>query len=233
MSNATTAAKPSALSALKALAAKKPAEQAPLLAAQQQDPALAGARRDKNTVMLGYDPAFAEKAAECAALKEAMERAEADFKVLQSLTRDYGKGKRELYNDAFKADVTTVKVPYEVQTPAGPERRFVSVICSHKFSVSQEIILNNREAFGADFDKLFAVEETKQLKPNAEELIRNVFSEMGLSGDELEGAMDQLFEVKRKVSARDTYEVESKKAPPTARAILDQAVTRAEPGLKF
>jgi hypothetical protein len=233
MSNVAAPAKPSALSQLKALAQKKPAAEAPLLAAQQQDPALAGAKRDKYTVLLGLDPAFSAQAAEAAQLKAALERAQADFEILQSQVRDYGKGKRELYNDAFKADVTTVKVPYEVTTPAGPEKAFISVICSSKYSVSREIVLNNRPAMGEHFDKLFVVEETKELRPNAEELIRNVFAEMGLTGEDLEGAMSQLFEVKQKVSAAAGYEQAAKAAPGPVKAILDQAVTRAQPGLKF
>lgn len=232
MSN-VPAQKPSALSQLKALAQKKPAAEAPLLAAQQQDPALAGARRDKNTVLLGFDPGFADQAAEAAQLKEALERAQSEFEILQARVRDYGRGKRELYNDAFKADVTTVKVPYEVATPAGPEKRAISVICSSKYSVAQEIVLNNAEAMGEHFPRLFKVDEVKQLRPNAEELIRNVFAEVGLQGADLEGAMEQLFEVKRKVSTQEGYEQEAKKAPAPVRAILDQAVTRAQPGLKF
>ena len=162
-----------------------------------------------------------------------MERAQGEFEILQSQVRDYGKGKRELYNDAFKADVTTVKVPYEFETPTGLEKAHVSVICSSKYSVAKEMVLNNEEFMGEHFAKLFTVSETKELRPNAEELIRNVFAEVGLTGDDLEGAMAQLFEVKKKVATTDAYEQEAKKVPGPVKAILDQAVTRAQPGLKF
>ena len=164
----TTAIKTSALDTLKALSQKKPAPQAPTLAAQSQDPAIAGAKLNKNTVQLGYDPSFAERAAYGASLKEALARATADFEIAQAELRDYGRGKRELYNDAFKANATTVCVPYEVDTPTGKEKKVVQVICSNKFSVQKDMVLGNQDKIGVLFDKLFQVDRTKKLKPNAD-----------------------------------------------------------------
>lgn len=234
MTAATTPAAPktSAFAQLKSLGQKKPVADSPLLTAQQQDPALAGAKRDKTTVLLGFDPKFAERAREAAELKEALDAAAGEFEILQAEVRDYGKGKRELYNDAFKADVTTVKVPYEVQTPAGPEKRHVSVICSSKYSIQKEVILH-KDTMGESWDKLFVETKTKVLRPNAEELIRGVFSEMGLKDDELETAMGQLFEEQVKIAASDKYEQEAKKTPVAVQTILGQMVTKASPGLKF
>lgn len=231
--NQTPATKPSALDALRALANKKPAVQSPALSAQVADPAIAGAKRDKNTVKLGFDPSFSERAAQGAHLKAALERATADFEIIQSELRDYGKGKRAVYNEAFKTTITTVGVPYSVETPTGPETKYVQVICSNKYSVQRDMILNNGDTLGEWTEKLFTVEETKRLKPNAEELVRNLFAEMGLAGEELDAAMGSLFETDRKVSTKEDYEQESSKAPPHVKAILDQAVTRSQPGLKF
>ena len=228
-----TAAKPSAIDALKALAGKKPVAGTSALATQVNDPAIAGAKRNKNTVTLGFDPEFTKKSAQAAELKSALEDATAAFAVLQGEVRDYGRGKREKFNDTFKTDVTTVCIPFSVETPTGPEQKVVQVICANKYSLNKDTILNNKSEFGEHFDRLFAVEETKSLKPNAEELIRGVFGEMGLEGDALETAMSNLFETQIKVSAKEAFEQESKKLPDALRAILDVSVTRAQPSLKF
>lgn len=223
----------SALDALRALANKKPAEHAPSLTIQVTDPAIAGAKRDKNTVKLGVDPAFHEKAAYGATLKAALERASSDFEVVQAELRDYGRDKRRLYNETYKTTVTTVGVPYSVETPEGPETKYVNVICSNKYSVQKEVVLNNTEALGDWQTRLFNIERTKRLKPNAEEHVRKLFIDLGLKGDELEAALDVLFETDTKVTTREDFEQQEAQAPVEIRTILSQAVTRAQPGLKF
>lgn len=230
----TTPAKPSALDALKSLANKKPAPTA-AISVQVNDPAIAGAKKvgSSSTVTLGLDPAFAPHAQQCSALKEALERAEQEFKVLQAEVRDYGASKRGLYNDTFKANVTTVKVPYEIDTPTGKEMQSVSVVCSNKYSVQQDIVLGNKEALGDAFPRLFNEETTKSLKPNAEELIRGILAEVGLGPDEVETSMQNLFDVKTKVSTTEAYEAEAKKVPDALKMVLDQAVTRSAPSLRF
>jgi len=230
MSN--TPSKPSALDALKNLAKKQPAPAA-AISVQVNDPAIAGAKKDKNTVILGFDPSIAERAKYAAQLKEALDRALADFEVSQGEMRDYGSGKRGLYNDTFKANVTTVKVPYSVDTPTGPEQKFVLVICSNKYSVQKDVVLNNKDALGDAYGRLFVEERAKKLKPNAEELIRGILSEVGLGPDEVETSMQNLFDEEVKVKTTEQYEQESKKLPDDIKMILDQAVTRAQPGLKF
>jgi hypothetical protein len=229
----TAATKPNALDILKNLGKKAPAPATSSLAAQVNDPAIAGAKKDKNTVVLGFDPGIADRARYASQLKEALERAEGEFAVAQSEMRDYGGSKRGLYNDTFKANVTTVKVPYTVDTPAGPETRTVAVICSNKYSVQKDVVLGNKDALGASYERLFVEERSKKLKPNAEELIRGVFEQVGLSGDELENAMEQLFEEEVKVKTAEAYEQESKKLPPDLQTVLAQGVTRSQPGLKF
>lgn len=227
------ATKPSALDALRALSQKKPSPGNPALTAQLADPAIAGAKRDKNTVKLGFDPAFAERAAYGAQLKEALDRATADFAIAQAELRDYGREKRRVYNESFKVVITTACVPYSVDSPSGPETRWVQVICSNKYSVKADMVLNNQGTLGDWYEKLFSVETTKKLKPNAEELIRNLFGEMGIAGEELDTAMESLFETESKVSTKEEFEQLQEKAPVEVRAILEQAVTRSAPGLKF
>ncbi len=234
----TTATKPSALDTLKALSAKKPVAAASAMAAQVNDPAIAGATMgkggSKNVVTLGLDPAFAPSASTCAALKEALARAETEFSVLQAEARDYGAKKRGLYNDTFKANVTTVKVPYEVDVPGGgKEKQYISVVCSNRYSVQKDIVLGNKDALGDLFPRLFVETTTKSLKPNAEELIRGILKEVGLGDEEVETSMQNLFDTTTKVATTEAYEAEVKAVPDALKSILDQAVTRAEPGLKF
>lgn len=223
----------SALDALRNLAQKKPAAQAPGLTIQVTDPAIAGAKRDKNTVKLGHDPNFSDRAAYGAKLKAAMEQATSDFEVVQAELRDYGRDKRRAYNETFKTVITTVGVPYSVETPEGQESRYVNVICSNKYSIQKDIVLNNQQTLGDWMDRLFAVETTKKLKPDAEGLIRNVFQELGMEGEALEGAMNSLFETDHKVTTKEDFEQQESKAPDAVRSLLSQAVTRSSPGLKF
>ena len=230
MSN--TPVKTSALDALKSLANKKPAPAA-AISVQVNDPAIAGAKKNGSTVTLGSDPSVTDRAKHCAALKEALERAESEFSVLQGEMRDYGLSKRGLYNDTFKANVTTVKVPYSVETPTGPELKTVAVICSNKYSVQKDVVLNNKELLGDSYDRLFIEERSKKLKANAEELIRGILSEVGLGPDEVETSMQNLFDEEIKVKTAENFEQESKKLPDAVKMVLDQAVTRSQPGLKF
>jgi hypothetical protein len=225
--------KVSALDSLRALAQKKPAASAPSLTVQVTDPAIAGAKRDKNTVKLGFDPNFHEKAAYGAKLKVALDRATSDFEIVQAELRDYGREKRRLYNETFKTTVTTVGVPFQVETPDGQETKFVNVVCTNRYSVQKDMVLNNPETMGEWQDKLFNVETVKKLKPNAEELIRNVFAELGMEGEALEGAMSSLFETEVKVTTKEDFEQLEQKAPDAVRSILSQAVTRSQPALKF
>ena len=237
MSTETIVKKPSALDALKSLSQKKPAAASGFaISATSADPAIAGAKIGKgssNVVTLGMDPTFTEKAKQCAGLKAALKQAESEFEILQAETRDYGASKRGIYNETFKASITTVKVPYEVETPTGKEVQTVSVICSNKYSVQKDIVLGNKDALGDAYERLFVEDRTKSMKPNAEELIRGILAEIGLKPEEVESSMENLFEETVKVSTTENYEVESKKVPDHLKVVLDQAVTRAAPGLKF
>jgi hypothetical protein len=233
MTDTAAAKKPSALDALRAIGKKSPAPTTSAIATQLNDPAIAGARKDKNTVILGFDPSVSDRAKTASELRTALERAESEFTILQGEMRDYGRTKREVYNGAFKANVTTVKVPYSVDTPTGPETRYVAVVCSNKYSVQKDVVLNNKDCFGVAYSRLFVETEVKSLKPNAEELIRGVFAEAGLAGEELETAMGSLFETHVAVKTTEAFEQESAKLPEDVKAILSQAVTRSQPGLKF
>jgi len=237
------ATKPSALEALKALASKKAPAVATSLSAEVMDPAIAGASRDKkgSTVKLGFDPSATEQAAHAAALKSALDKAKAEFEIVQSTMRDYGAKKRESYNNIFKTNITTVSVPYLVECPVddvsdtpGRETRYVQVICSNKYSTNADAVLALENDIESEvFNRLFVKETTKTLKPNAEQLVRDLLGELGLNGEELENSMNSLFDTTFKVKTTENYEQEIKQAPEPVQMILGQTVTRVSPGLKF
>jgi hypothetical protein len=235
------AKKASALDTLKALAKKKPIKAQSDLVTETNDPAIAGAKKEKNVVRLGVDPDVTENAAHCAALKEALEKAKAEFEIVQGEMRDYGASKRNLYNDTFRTNVTTVNVPFTVEVPTdaasdtpGRETRFVQVVCTNKYSVEQTAVLALEEEIDETvFGKLFTKTETKTLKPNAEALVRDLLGELGLEGDDLENSMATLFDTAVKIAATKEYEQEIKKAPEAVQTVLAQNVTRVKPGLKF
>jgi hypothetical protein len=235
MSNATET-KGTALSALKALSNKGKVETTSKFAANVNDVAILGATRDgksKSVVKLGLDPEFTKTALSAAKAKEALNRAEQEFEIYQGQLRDYGVEKRRLWNSAYKDVITTVCVPYEEQAPDGLERKFVQVTCSSKYSIRQETVLQLKDDLGDSYSRLFKEQEEKILKPNCEEIVRGLLKEMGLDGEELENSMSSLFETKLKISATERYEQESEKLPEEVRKILDQAVTRSAPALKF
>jgi hypothetical protein len=236
------AIKPSALETLKSLASKKSAVVSNL-STEVTDPAIAGAKRNGkgSTVNLGFDPSIAEQASHAASLKYALDKAKSEFEIVQATMRDYGAQKRELYNNVFKTNVTTVCVPYLVETTLdaesatpGRETSYVQVICSNKYSVNQDSVLALENDMAPEvFSKLFTKETTKVLKANAEQLIRDLLGEMGFAGEELDNSMNSLFETVVKVKTTESYEQEIKRAPETVQMVLGQTVTRVSPGLKF
>lgn len=240
-------AKPSALAALKALTKKPEPGAAPPVVSSLNDPAIVGAVRDKrgNTVKLGYDPNFARKARNTALLHNALEQAEADFAVFQGEARDYGLAKRGIYNTEFRTSITTVCVPYPEHViedddgtfrPApGSDMKWVQVICTNRWSVNGDMVVANRDRIGEDnFERLFKVEVTRALKPNAEELFRGLLIELGAAEEgTVDELMAQLFDSKTKVSTQEGYEAEAARLPAPIQEVLKQMVTRAQPGLKF
>jgi hypothetical protein len=206
------------------------------LATRLQDPALAGAKRDRNVVRLGHDPAIADKAKEAAELKASIQEAETRFSTAQAALRAYGSSKRNLYNDTFKSDVITVAIPYTSETPEGEEVRYVSVICTDKHVVQKDAVLEllrTGTLNQKDFDALFTVETVRRLKANAEELIRGILIELGMVGNDLENAMQTLFDTEVKVSTTKDYEKKVREMDPNKRQLLDQLVRRVEPAVKF
>ncbi|MGW8179788.1 MAG: hypothetical protein ACWGQW_13670 [bacterium] len=230
----------SALETLKNLA-KKPANKSGdtvSLPSGIDDPAIANATRKRNTVTLGRDPAIEEEARLCAQLHQAMQEAKSRFEVSKSTLRQYGSEKRVKYNEAFKCDVITLNVPFTEEIPAwdGSDekiktQRLIQVVCTNKYSVNDEVLEFEKE-LGEAFPRLFDKREEKVLKPNAEELIRNVFTELGIQGEDLENTIGVLFEDRITVKATKDYEKEEKRVPQEMQEILAQMVKRQEPGIK-
>jgi hypothetical protein len=233
-STQTVAKKGGALSALKAMTDKKKVPEQSTFATTVNDVAIKGAKRVKNKVRLGLDLEFEGTAKQAAEAKRSLEKAEEAFKIYQGQVRDYGIAKREIWNDTFKANDTTVEIPYEVDTPEGKEEKVIQVICSNKYSVRAETVEQVKGNLGEQYDRLFTETTDKILRPNCVDLMRGILVEAGMGEDEVDAAMDQLFEEKTKISTTAEYEQEVKKLEDEdLKAILDQAVTRSQPSLKF
>lgn len=227
-----------ALAALQALGARKPAPAgSPTIVQSLTDPAMQGATKKGSVVHLGLDPSFADRAKTAAELHAALEDAQAAFAVLQSECRDYGAKKRVAYNDLFNADVTTVCIPYEVDDPSAPDgkgKKYVQAVCTNKYSVQQDVIQGSKEALGEYYDRLFEEVTTRTLKPNAEDLLRNLFMEQfGMSEEQVNATLDGLRDVKVTVTAKEDYEKQSRNVPEAVKTILDQGVKRQQPSLRF
>jgi hypothetical protein len=237
---------PSAMDMLKAALADRPtATSVPQggLLASVSDPAIAGATRKgkSGVVKLGMDPKVQEDASEAARIAGEIKALNALFSVRQSAMRDYGAEKRKAYNKIFRTDATTVDVPYTVEVAVDPnsdtpgrETRYVQVVCQNRYSVSAEPVLAGKETvLGGWFDKLFLTNKTKTLRPNAEELFRNILTDNGILGENLDKAMELLFEEKTEVKTVEAFETLEQEAPEAVRTFLSQSVTRVQPSLKF
>jgi hypothetical protein len=224
----------SALSALRALSNKEKVEEKSEFASTVNDVAIKGAKRIKTTVHLGLDMEFQGTARKAAEAHEVMERAKSEFEIYQAQVRDYGAEKRLVWNDTFKANDTTMAVPYEVEVVGGgKEVRTVQVVCTNKFSVRDESIKQIRGDLGDAFPRLFEESVEKVLRPNCADLMKGILKDAGLPEEEVDSAMESLFETKTKIKTAKNYEQEVKRVPDGVRAILDQAVTRSAPALKF
>ena len=220
-----------ALEAIRALSLKRSMEAAAAVESPvSEDPVILGARREKNVVILGSNDAMAEAAACGSELKDAISQSQEAFDMIAGDLRRYAKEKREAYNKAYSADISTVGVPY-VDSNGLPA--IVNITVADRYSVQKDVVLNNRDTFGPMFDRLFKVEESKKLKPNAEALIRGVFSDLGLTGEDLENTMNNLLETEVKVSVQKDFEKTSKMCTPNQKAVLDQTVAQAQPAVKF
>lgn len=215
----------SAIEALKAMGiitSVGPATAAPIV-----DPAISGATREKNVVRLGEDPAIQSKAENAAQLKAALEKAQADFEEIQGEIREYGKGKRDAFNDHFRTNVTTVAIPYG-------DDKAVQVICANRYSVKKDIILNNQDTLGSAMTDLFTVETSRRLKPDGESTLRKLLSEIGIPTESVDHVLNQLTDVEHTVKTVEDYEQKAKLVTNTGvQEILTQAVSRAAPALKF
>lgn len=226
--------KMSALATLKALGAKREPEKGDGTSRFAAiDPVIQAAANVKNVVRLGFDPLFAKVVGECAKVVAVLRDSEAAFATFQSQIRDYGATKRTAYNDAFATSVVTVNVPYQAESPAGTEIRYVQVTCQNRYSIQQEPLLKNRAAFEDVFDMLFDVRQVKTLRPNAEELIRGVLEENGIVGEALDQAMEALVERREVASTKEDYEEKEKALPVETKFYLGQWVQRVQPSLKF
>jgi len=168
-------------------------------ASKTLDPVVAGAKRDRNTVKLAYDPDFAWRAAEGARVKAELDKVSNEYELLQNELREYGMQKRSLYNEAYRTTIATVAIPY-LTAPEGGEMKSVQVICSNKYSIKKDMIVNNEDVLGGWMQKLFNVETVTKLRPDAEEKIRQVFVGLGMQGETLAQMMGTIFETEFKIS---------------------------------
>lgn len=204
------------------------------------DPALQGAKLAKNVVLLGLDPQVTRIAARAVKLIAILKDRQELFAFVQGELRAYGKAKRDGFNDLMKRDVTTVSIPYFARVPKDPasetpgrELRYVQVICTSKYSVAKDTVLRMEKDLGDAFKRLFVKAEERVLKPDTLGLFKQILKDLGVPEDRVAPTLDVLFETNIRVLACDDYEAEHKKLPEATRAILDQAVIRQQPSLRF
>jgi hypothetical protein len=194
-----------------------------------RDSIVAGAVPEKNMIRLPIDGAILPRAKRAAALHATAIKVGVELLKVQSELRAYGIEKRERYNEAFGAKITTVCIPYRL----GEQPLYVQVVCQNRYTVDSAIMLAKREELGATFDELFDVEETKVLKADAAELLDRVLIDCGIRGKQLERVKEVLFETQKRVKTKPDFETKSKSLAPAVAALLAKAVRRAEPSVKF
>lgn len=229
----------STLAELLALTAPLPFTTSSNLSAET-DPAIQGAEQNKNTVTLGFDPKFTGTAARAAKLNAVLKAAAEMFASAQEELRTYGKAKRDAYNELWRRNVTTVEIPYYARVPKDPasetpgrQLEHVQVICTSRYSVLKDVVLKMEKELGDAFQRLFVKAEQKVLKPNVEGLVKQILKDVGVPEARIAPTMGVLFATNVSVTTHANYEVEHAKLPEETRKILDQAVVRQQPGLKF
>jgi hypothetical protein len=232
------AAKPSAVDSLRKMMRSAAPQEPCVPEAVASDPVLAGARLVKNVVQLGPDPELESVARAAYTAGAVARRAAARLAKQTDRIRAYGVEKRAAYNDAFRAEVATVAVPFRLDPSAPPsspegEVRYVQVTSSNRYSVNQEVALANKEALGDAYGKLFVEETSKRLRPNTEGVLRGILEQAGLKPDELEEAMGLLFEETIVVRASEVMERESKALPEALHPVVAQIATRAQASVKI
>jgi hypothetical protein len=222
-----------ALEALKSLSKKGAvSKNSPVASEATTDPAILNAKKDKTVVRLGYDDNVSGTVAKAYEVSRALDRLEGEWKIYESELRDYGATKRQVWNRVMRDSVTTVAVPFK---PEGHEEfQYLRVSCSNKYSVNKETVLKLKQELGSQYGKLFKETEEKVLKPNVEGILRGILQEAGMSADDLEQAMAALFETELTITTQKDYEERLAEIDDeNTRNILNMAVVRASPGLKF
>lgn len=193
------------------------------------DAAILGSVRERSVVRLASDGPIAKWAALGATLVQKIRNTTAEFEEVQARLRQYGLEKTRAYNSAYKTDISTVSIPYEVEG----ETRHVQVVCQNKYSVSKDMILNNRDRLGSWMEKLFRVDRQRKLRPEGEVTIRKILGELGLSSEEVESEMSRMFETEVRILVSDDYESARAAAPPDVAEMLDHAVVRQNPSIRY
>jgi hypothetical protein len=186
------------------------------------------------------DPKFTAKAARAAKLNALLREATQVFTTSQVELRTYGKAMRDAYNAVNRRDVTTVKIPYYARVPKDPasetpgrKLEHVQVICTSRYSVAKDVVLKLEAELGEAFPRLFVKGESKYLRPNVEGLVKKILLDLGVPEEKIEPTMAVLFATDVTVAAHENYETEHKRLPEKTREMLDKAVVRQQPSLKF
>jgi len=207
------------------------------VAPEPPDVALDGATREGDVIVLGRDPAIEERAAEGAALHDAKVAAEKAYEEITPELRAYGTAARDRYNDRFGAKITTVKLPFSDDD--GEERR-CAITSSRSFKVKTDVILTLKPKLGDAFGELFVETEEEVLKPAVaaafDGVLKGALVEAGVpkvTKKLLAAIHAALFEKRTTVTVVEDYEAKIAAATPDLRKMVDHAVTRATPTVKW
>jgi hypothetical protein len=185
---------------------------------------------DKNGYVLSFtDPSIARILTESCALETAVRVAKKKLDENLKLVRDYGVSRRDACARLLGGAHLTVKIPYADENGSP---RLASVTCSRRYTVKPDV-LKARGDMGDAFDQLFEVAERHVLTPKGLDVVRGLLARSGLTGKQIEAAIEQMCEVETTVSAVEDFDERAAAMASMEAALARSFVTRAAASVKL
>jgi hypothetical protein len=143
--------------------------------------------------------------------------------------RDYGQAQVEHCRAMLGGNLLSVKLPYR---DAQNSERMATVTCSRRYSVNKKGVLAAEADLGQARD-LFEIERRHVLTDKGLDVLRGLLARSGLSGKQIENAIDQMCEVVSDVRAVEDFDERVSGVPVDKADLARSFVTRAAASVKL
>jgi hypothetical protein len=173
------------------------------------------------------DPVIAAELSNAQALDHQIKTCKATLDETLKRIRKFGEQTIRDCRRALGGDLLTVKIPYADEH--GSER-VAAVTASRRYTVKKGVV-EAREDLG-DAYSLFEVVERHVLTPKGLDVVRGLLARSGLTGKQIEAAIEQMCEVETTVSAVEDFDERAAAMASMEAALARSFVTRAAASVK-